>query len=215
MFEDCENLRTIWVEDGCRAEISNMYVSGSVKIGPLVETMAENMRVWDLRVLTDVVLPNGITFVGSHWFYECEIKSVEIPASVVEIGVEAFCGCDKLEKIMFNGAAVTKNESRTGSQKCLSRPEGRSQLMVIDTGAFRWCGGLKDIQFPEELIQIGRNAFRSSGLESVIIPASVRIIHQGAFAECEDLAEAVLNEGLEILGTEERTGEGELQSGVF
>ena len=41
-------------------------------------------------------------------------------------------------------------------------------------------------------------------------PASVRIIHQGTFAECEDLAEAVLNEGLEILGTDERAGEGQL-----
>lgn len=115
MFEDCENLKVVWVEDGCRAEISDMYVSSSVKIGPLAETMVASMRVWDLRVLTDVVLPNGITFVGSHWFYECEIKSVEIPASVVEIGVEAFCGCDKLEKLMFNGAAVTENEFSASS----------------------------------------------------------------------------------------------------
>lgn len=137
VFEDCESLKVVWVEDGCRAEISNMCVSSSVKIGPLAGTMAGNVRVWDLRELKAVVIPDGVTFVGSYLFFGCEIESVEIPASVVEIGVEAFCGCDKLKKVVFKGA--------TGAKKSLLRSKERSQLMVIDTGAFSWCCGLKEV----------------------------------------------------------------------
>ena len=62
---------------------------------------------------------------------------MEIPASVVEIGVEAFFECEKLEKVVFKGAASTK--------KSLFHPKERSQLMVIDTGAFGWCCGLKEV----------------------------------------------------------------------
>ena len=43
-------------------------------------------------------------------------------------------------------------------------------------------------------------AFIDSGLESVKFPRSLRIIRQGAFAECESLRTVVLNEGLEVLG---------------
>ena len=71
VFEECENLKVVWVEDGCRAEISDMYTSSSVKIGPLAGTMVTSMRVWDLRTLKAVVIPDGVTFVGNYWFFGC------------------------------------------------------------------------------------------------------------------------------------------------
>lgn len=43
-----------------------------------------------------------------------------------------------------------------------------------------------------------------SGLRTVTVPSSVRIIHQGAFCKCQSLRKVALNEGLEVLGTDER-----------
>ena len=43
----------------------------------------------------------------------------------------------------------------------------------------------------------------------------MRIIHQNAFCKCQNLKKVVLNEGLEILGTDECTPDGRPWYGVF
>ena len=67
--------------------------------------------------LTNVVIPEGVTNIGSDTFYECRsLTSVVIPASVTSIGVSAFWGCPNLTSITYNGtkaqwAAITKGSS--------------------------------------------------------------------------------------------------------
>ena len=66
VFDDCGNLKMIYVEDGCEASLRNVCVSDSVKIGPLPETRIGNMRVWDLRKLKDVIIPNEIEKIENY-----------------------------------------------------------------------------------------------------------------------------------------------------
>ena len=78
---------------------------------------------------------------------------------------------------------------------------------------FCGCRSLRTVSFPDGLQEIGLRAFEDSGLESVTLPSSVRVIRQGAFRKCRRLGIAVLNEGLEVLGTDEnQNGD---QYGVF
>ena len=81
-FQNCENLKKIYVEDGCEADLSNIKISDSAKVGPQPETMARNVRVWDLRDYKRVVIPEGTERIGNSWFYRSGIESVKIPASV-------------------------------------------------------------------------------------------------------------------------------------
>ena len=48
---------------------------------------------------------------------------------------------------------------------------------------------------------IGLFAFYNTGLESVEFPESLRTVAQGAFSDCKSLKSVILNEGLEVLGT--------------
>ena len=48
-FQNCRNLRTIYVEDGCEADLFWTEVPDSTQVGPLPETMAGSEKVWDLR----------------------------------------------------------------------------------------------------------------------------------------------------------------------
>ena len=59
------------------------------------------MRVWDLRELKDVVIPDGVENVKNYWFWGSEVENVQIPASVVEIGTEVFCRCKNLRHLTF------------------------------------------------------------------------------------------------------------------
>lgn len=49
----------------------------------------------------------------------------------------------------------------------------------------------------------------------MILPDSVRTVSQGAFCGCKDLKKVVLNEGLEVLGSEEHSNENTILNGVF
>ena len=48
-FENCRNLRTIYVEDGCETDLFWTEVPDSTQVGPLPETMVCGVRVWDFR----------------------------------------------------------------------------------------------------------------------------------------------------------------------
>ena len=59
------------------------------------------------------------------------------------------------------------------------------------------------------------DGFRDSGVERVVLPASVRVVSQAAFASCGSLSAVVLNEGLEVLGTDDYSKNGSAFYGVF
>ena len=47
--------------------------------------------------MKDVVIPEGIEKIGNHWFWGSGIESVTVPASVREIGPDAFYKCKSLK----------------------------------------------------------------------------------------------------------------------
>lgn len=59
------------------------------------------MSILELQKLKKVTIPNGVERIGNYWFWNCDIESVEIPISVREIGIEAFCYCSNLKKLVF------------------------------------------------------------------------------------------------------------------
>jgi len=72
--------------------------------GKPVTTIADNGFLGYTN-LTSIVLPNGITRIGSYAFYQCEnLVSVVIP-TVVVIGNFAFDGCSSLVTVFYRGAS--------------------------------------------------------------------------------------------------------------
>ena len=49
-------------------------------------------------------------------------------------------------------------------------------LRTIGEGAFQNCSNLRDIDLPDGLDEIGLDAFKESGLESIAFPASLRAV---------------------------------------
>ncbi len=55
--------------------------------------------------ITSVVLPDGLTSIGSGTFCGCEnLTSINIPSTVTEIGESAFSGCSTLKDIYYIGS---------------------------------------------------------------------------------------------------------------
>lgn len=89
----------------------------------------------DLAIKSFTV-PEGVTAIGESAFAGCLLKEVNLPASLKHIGMYAFYGCERLEKVLL--------------------PE---RLECIDAGAFEACSRLTGVQFPHSLKFIGASAF--------------------------------------------------------
>ena len=48
-FSNCDSLKAVYVEENCKADFSEVEFPASTKIWLPQATMAESVRVWDLR----------------------------------------------------------------------------------------------------------------------------------------------------------------------
>lgn len=65
-------------------------------------------------------------------------------------------------------------------------------IRSIDTHAFAGCEGLRKVDLPETLTDIGEGAFANSGLTELVIPGGVSRIGTAAFSDCKKLVSVQL-----------------------
>ena len=78
------------------------------------------------ELVTDLIIPDGVTKIGSRAFYHCNSESVTIPDSVAEIGDAAFCDCISLTSVTIgNGVTLIGDiafEGCRGMQEVYCKP---------------------------------------------------------------------------------------------
>ena len=174
-FEKCESLQVIHVEDDCEISLSSIKMSTSPKIvlpQEIVVLARSTLKLWNLK---DTVIPGGIEKIGSYWFWDSTLESVTISSDIRKIGVEAFCNCKKLKKVVFKKMKTKKDTTLYTVRPSISQ-SGRGSQRVICTRAFYGCIMLADVKLPDGIEEIGIDAFSQTGLESITIPSSTRIV---------------------------------------
>ena len=123
--------------------------------------------------------------IAANAFAEApELRTVRIPASVETIGIGAFRGCVKLEKIEFAKSADGKSESA---------------LKTVGMNAFLGCRSLKSFEAPDSLVRIVYGAFVGcSALETVTLGQNVAVIESGVFADCASLRRVDLSKAKKL-----------------
>lgn len=125
-----------------------------------MEDYTYNTVPWKGMEITSAVIENGVTSICDYAFYKCTtLKTVSLPASVVELGYSAFSDCTELE--------------------ALTIPAG---VTIIPTSFVEKCTKLTEITIPNGVAQIGPHAFYDSGITALSIPASVTTIHSNIAA---------------------------------
>ena len=119
--------------------------------------------------LTQITIGNEVEKIPNYFAYQIPISSIEIPASVKEIGNLAFSRCAGLTDINLPGSIKT-----------------------IGSGAFSSCNGLTEVIIPGSVDTIGSDAFSyCDALTYASIPASVKSL-QG-FNNCYNLTEVSIS----------------------
>lgn len=108
--------------------------------------------------LTSLTLPSGLKRIGDAEFYNTGITTLDIPASVEEIGVRAFAGCENLEAIN-----VDPNNPYFTSVDGVLYNKDMTELIFCpkrNTDTFK---------LPKTVKKIDSFAFGVSGLKEVVI----------------------------------------------
>ena len=152
--------------------------------------------------LTQLMLPESLTEIGTSAFVNCKLKEVKLTKKLTKIDTEAFKNCP-IETLYINSdinsnesdkAAWLNEDSIRANLKTLKLESG---ITIIPSSAFSGCTGLTSITLPENLTEIGGDAFSGcKGLTSISLPASLTEIGWNAFSGCKDLTSITLPKNL-------------------
>ena len=230
-FYQCSYLKSVTFEDGSQLKTIDgdyYYYSGafadcvaltSIEIPASVETI-EATAFKGCSSLKSVIFEDGsqLKTIGgqgdaSGAFTDCvALASIEIPASVENIGAGAFHRCSSLASVTFEERSRLKTIGGRGNDSgaftdcaALTSIEIPASVETIKAAAFKGCSSLASVTFEEgsQLKTIGGwgndnhfyGAFEDCvALTSIEIPASVETIKAAAFKGCSSLASVTFEE---------------------
>ena len=98
--------------------------------------------------MKNVIILEGTEKIGNHWFCDSEIESVEIPASVKEIGPDASYRCRSLRSVTFaEGSRLEKIGAGSFCESVIDWITIPNSVDEIQEYAFQFCEYLKEVVF--------------------------------------------------------------------
>ena len=215
-FED-----TAWISSR-RSEsplviVNSILIDGNRAVGDVTVpdgvTMIAPFAFEKSQTVTKVTLPKGVGTVGASAFRECtNLTEVIIPDSVETIENSAFY-YSGLERIVIPDSVGVIRESAFQSCYNLHSVTLPKKLEWIGAGAFKECRNLKSITLPRALYFIEKDSFSFSGIQQIRIPFHVRGIYEGAFSNCSDLTDIIIeNSACEIVDSPDTISNGSSSS---
>ncbi len=158
-------------------------------------------------VITKVIIENDVTGIGDRLCYKMsnlEEVVFEDGSVLSTIGQGAFYGCEKLGKIEIPGSIVTLGMESFGSCAGLTEVVFLSDETIKTIGGYCFsnCTSLKEIALPDSITTIGSNAFQlCENLESIQLPMNLTGDLTATFLNCKKLQSVQIPDGVTGLGT--------------
>ena len=152
-----------------------------------------------------------VTTIGNAAFRDSSVTSVTIPASVTEIGSNAFAGCTNLTSVHYEGdwSNLTIQSGNPAVQDAANEQLFDFEFILNNTAVivnnYRCKGTAADVTIPscykgKPVTAINNAAFPNSAVTSVTIPDSVTSIPDAAFVNCSQLTNISIPNSVTYIG---------------
>ena len=160
-FYGCTALTGVYISDvapWCKADLFKNGLGNAPYSNPLF--YAKKLYL-NGNLVTDLVIPDGVTVIGRNAFYGCEsIKSVSFPQGLTTIGYKSFVNCIGIENLVIPEGVVKFSTSFAGctSLKSVTLPStltdcyGDSYVSWGDSGTlanFTGCKNLTEVHISD------------------------------------------------------------------
>jgi hypothetical protein len=198
-FSSCSGLKSISIPNsvttiysGAFSECTNVE---TLELGSGLTTIEAGVFS-GLTSLTSLTIGDGVKTIYAGAFSGCTgLKNLTIGDGVTSIAY-VFNDCTNLETIVLGAGLTFLNAGSFDGYtklKSVTFKNGTSPLL-IHQAVFRGCTSLETVTLPNNVTQIGTNAFSGcTSLTSMNIPASVTSIGESVFYNCTNLTSVALN----------------------
>ena len=217
-FEKCNSLTSVHILDiaaWCNISFDTEYRSSN----PLY--YAEHLYLNGIEV-KDLVIPNGVTYIGKQAFYNYDgLATVTIPSSVISIQSHAFQNCSGLTSVTIPDGVISIGESAFAECYSLASVTIGSGLKSIGGNAFMYCSDLKSVHISDLSawfkISFGKYDSRYysnplsyaehlylNGIEvkDLVVPNDVTSIGGGIFYGCKGLSTVTIPNSVLSIGSD-------------
>lgn len=164
--------------------------------------MAEEEQIYGRNFyegLRDIFIPNTVKVICPRAFFDCSIRSVNIPSSITFIPEGCFAMCVKLKSIHLpNTIKFLGDEAFEGcpSLKSITLP---SSVTSLGNNCFKECRYLSNVVITSKLVYIGDKCFSKDNIKhfysvdqdltpySVDLPSTLSYLGNYIFDECDQI----------------------------
>lgn len=202
---DVRNLKVVGKmnsEDAVRLSMMTNIFSLDLSEATLVELPGQTFSYNNTPYLHDVILPEGMTTIGEHAFYESNAERIVMPTTIQSIGYEAFRS-SMIKSINIPDATNSLGIGAFYGCYQLEDVHYSNSLTSVPIDCFRYNIFLANINIPEGVTIIKNNAFSGCkyGDFQPVLPASLQTIEDGAFYDCQQMKEIVIGDNVSVVGS--------------
>jgi hypothetical protein len=151
--------------------------------------------------------PN-VTSIDGGFLGNTSLQSIEIPATIIEVGVSAFQNASKLALVTFQAnSKLTTINSLAFSNTKISTIAIPNLVTIINQGAFSLNKSLKTFVIPSTITVIAPDLLEgSSNVKEIIIPDSIITIGDNAFKDMTTIKKIIIPSSVQTIGPNSFTG---------